>query len=91
MKPSDVVQPVMQVVADILSNEWAYLGAVVLLVALIVFFFGKQAMDAQKALRMKQQAEAEARQAEFEVQQGILRNLEEQNRFIEQQRQQGRN
>ncbi len=81
----------MQVVADILSNEWAYLGAVVLLVALIVFFFGKQAMDAQKALRMKQQAEAEARQAEFEVQQGILRNLEEQNRFIEQQRQQGRN
>jgi hypothetical protein len=91
VKPSDVVQPVMQVVADILSNEWAYLGAVVLLVALIVFFFGKQAMDAQKALRMKQQAEAEARQAEFEVQQGILRNLEEQNRFIEQQRQQGRN
>lgn len=81
----------MQVVADILSNEWAYLGAVVLLVALIVFFFGKQAIDAQKALRMKQQAEAEARQAEFEVQQGILRNLEEQNRFIEQQRQQGRN
>ena len=81
----------MQVVADILSNEWAYLGAVVVLVALIVFFFGKQAMDAQKALRMKQQAEAEARQAEFEVQQGILRNLEEQNRFIEQQRQQGRN
>lgn len=78
MELTDITVPVLEAVGDFFSNDFAYVGGVVLVFVLIGVWASIQVRDWRKALRMKKEGDLELRQSELEIQQQILERLNDQ-------------